>query len=699
MEKVPFDYSLNNIPVPSRDEHIRLTIQKAEEFLQRVRWLVFFYENPSEGVRKETYGFKTTRNAPQSKSLIDFEHDLTHLIANLEYSEQRTQFQRQLARDVRNIRKSVKVFVSADKTSNMYQVTKDTYNKLMRDSVTAHYEKADLATEDAINREARDITEGLEISDRVEPIAKKNAYITIKDHKDNFPNNVKCRLINPAKSNVGKISQQLLQDINKQIREKLNLQQWRSTTDTLNWFKCLKNKTRLKFIQLDIVDFYPSITEELFNAALEFASDHAHITAETRDILVNARQSILFHNDSVWKKVTGLFDVTMGSYDGCELCELVGLYVLHRLKEKFPEIDFGLYRDDGLGVLKRTPKTKLERLKKDLFKMFKDEFGLAITLDTDLTVVNYLDVTFDLHKDKFYPYRKPNDTPLYIHRDSNHPPHVTKQLPHSINKRLNEISCDKESFDTFKIDYVKALTNSSLKPSLVYEQPPPVNDNPVKKSRKRNVTWFTPPYSAALKTAFGKEFLKLIDKNFPKNHHLHKILNRKTLKLSYSCTPNMYAIINAHNKKILMERTADENSRCNCQGANKANCPVPGECVRGKVVYHAAVKDKNGSTAEYVGCTEPSFKLRYANHKKSFNLSAYKNETTLSRYVWDKDLNPNPDVTWTFLKRCSVYEPGVRACDLCLSEKEFIIKNLHKGTLINKRTDIGNKCIHRKKDH
>ena len=114
-----------------------------------------------------------------------------------------------------------------------------------------------------------------------------------------------------------------------------------------------------------------------------------------------------------------------------------------------------------------------------------------------------------------------------------------------------------------------------------------------------NVTWITPPYSAALKTAFGKEFLKLIDKNFPKNHHLHKILNRKTLKLSYSCTPNMYAIINAHNKKILMERPADENSRCSCQGANKANCPVPGECVRGKVVYHAAVKDKNGSTYTY----------------------------------------------------------------------------------------------------
>ena len=56
--------------------------------------------------------------------------------------------------------------------------------------------------------------------------------------------------------------------------------------------------------------------------------------------------------------------MTMGSYDGCEVCELVGLYVLHRIKEKFPEIDFGLYRDDGLGALKRTPKTKLEKIKK-----------------------------------------------------------------------------------------------------------------------------------------------------------------------------------------------------------------------------------------------------------------------------------------------------------------------------------------------
>ena len=94
--------------------------------------------------------------------------------------------------------------------------------------------------------------------------------------------------------------------------------------------------------------------------------------------------------------------------------------------------------------------------------------------------------------------------------------------------------------------------------------------------------------------------------------------------------------------------------------------------------------------------TEPPFKLRYGNHKKSFIHEEYKSETTLSSYVWDQGLNPTPRITWKFLKKCRAYEPGMRSCDLCLSEKEHIIKNLKKG-LINKRTDVGNKCHHRRK--
>ena len=286
------------------------------------------------------------------------------------------------------------------------------------------------------------------------------------------------------------------------------------------------------------------------------------------------------------------------------------------MKQKVPEVDFGLYRDDGLGAIKRTPKTKLEKLKKDIFKMFKEEIGLNITLETDLTIVNFLDVTFDLHGEKHYPYRKPNDHPIYIHKQSNHPPHVSKQLPIGINKRLSEISSEKESFDMFKKDYEQALLKSGHPPSLTYS-PPETNSEPrTKRNRKRNVIWFTPPYSASLKTNFGKQFLNLIDKHFPVNNKLHKIINRKTIKISYSCTPNMQTILQNHNRKILSETKPKSDPRCNCHV--KASCPVPGECCEPSVVYHATLTHDDGRTAEYVGCTEPNFKKRYGNHKKSF---------------------------------------------------------------------------------
>ena len=160
--------------------------------------------------------------------------------------------------------------------------------------------------------------------------------------------------------------------------------------------------------------------------------------------------------------------------------------------------------------------------------------------------------------------------------------------------------------------------------------------------------------------------------------------------------PNMQTIMQTHNRKLLSEsdQRQEDEVRCNCQV--KTTCPVPGECCRSQVVYQATIKHTNGGTSEYVGMTEPSFKKRYGNHKKSFKHEVYKSETALSKYVWDQGLNPTPNVAWKFLKKCSVYQPGGKSCDLCLSEKVYIIKNLHKGNCINKRTDTGNKCKHKR---
>ena len=100
--------------------------------------------------------------------------------------------------------------------------------------------------------------------------------------------------------------------------------------------------------------------------------------------------------------------------------------------------------------------------------------------------------------------------------------------------------------------------------------------------------------------------MKLIDKNFPVNNPLHKLLNRKTVKLSYSCTPNMKTIIAGHNKKVLTTKDPATTKGCNCR--NKNTCPVPGECCTSKVIYHASVQHEDGKKAEYIGNTETEFK-------------------------------------------------------------------------------------------
>ena len=72
----------------------------------------------------------------------------------------------------------------------------------------------------------------------------------------------------------------------------------------------------------------------------------------------------------------------MGSYDGAESCEFVGAYLLHKIKEKFGSAcDFGLYRDDGLGISKALLR-QTELVKKDLCGIFRN-YDLKITIEAN----------------------------------------------------------------------------------------------------------------------------------------------------------------------------------------------------------------------------------------------------------------------------------------------------------------------------
>ena len=81
------------------------------------------------------------------------------------------------------------------------------------------------------------------------------------------------------------------------------------------------------------------------------------------------------------------FDVTMGNFDGAEICELVGVYILNVLGDKYGEERVGLYRDNGLACFENASGPQAGKIRKDVIKIFKEEFNLIVTSETHLKIV------------------------------------------------------------------------------------------------------------------------------------------------------------------------------------------------------------------------------------------------------------------------------------------------------------------------
>ena len=110
------------------------------------------------------------------------------------------------------------LFAPADKTNNLYKLSKDNYKKLLTDNITKSYKKkTNTATINNINKEAKRIAEHLYLDDGVEQFNQRESFATLKYHQENFQNNPKCRLLNPAKSEIGIISKHYIEKINGNI--------------------------------------------------------------------------------------------------------------------------------------------------------------------------------------------------------------------------------------------------------------------------------------------------------------------------------------------------------------------------------------------------------------------------------------------------------------------------------------------------
>ena len=123
------------------------------------------------------------------------------------------------------------------------------------------------------------------------------AFITIKDHKEGFPHSLSFRLINPSKTDIGKISKCILDSINKNIIQKSKVNQWHNTSEVISWFKNIKNKNKTSFINFDVESFYPSISIELFNDAINYAKSMTNIDDDQLAIIMQSRKTLLFYDN------------------------------------------------------------------------------------------------------------------------------------------------------------------------------------------------------------------------------------------------------------------------------------------------------------------------------------------------------------------------------------------------------------------
>ena len=127
------------------------------------------------------------------------------------------------------------------------------------------------------------------------------------------------------------------------------------------------------------------------------------------------------------------------------------------------------------------------------------------------------------------------------------------------------------------------------------------------------------------------------------------------------------------------------------------------ETLNNCIIYKAEVSTENSSKS-YIGSTATEFKSRWRNHNTSLNKRKKKKgtdtfiyPTTLAKYVWEKkDTDEEPNVKWSQLRRAVTYRCGGLKCNLCLEEKLAILMAA-PNTLINKRTELLNRCPHKRK--
>ena len=139
MKMKNFGYSLKNIAIPTKRKYLKCMVEKVQSFIRRLKWKAYHFckdDKQIEDVPVKNFGFKSLTTPPQNEYLNPFENNLYKLIGKVEFMNTKNEFQKQLAEDVENIQSSKVMFVFADKSTNLQQMSSEKYRNLIHQKLT-----------------------------------------------------------------------------------------------------------------------------------------------------------------------------------------------------------------------------------------------------------------------------------------------------------------------------------------------------------------------------------------------------------------------------------------------------------------------------------------------------------------------------------------------------------------------------------
>lgn len=131
---------------------------------------------------KSSFGYMSNLTRLQNEYLTPFENNLYDMVCNIEFKTGQNGFQKIFISDLKKIQSSKNLLVFADKTKNLYEISPDQYNYLLKNKIIKTCRKTELITKTRNDKETRKLSKPLKLENKMDCYAERLAFTTLKDH-------------------------------------------------------------------------------------------------------------------------------------------------------------------------------------------------------------------------------------------------------------------------------------------------------------------------------------------------------------------------------------------------------------------------------------------------------------------------------------------------------------------------------------